>query len=68
MHDSKVIIALDYSHEKDVFQLCNQLDHSKCKLKIGKQLFTKYGPKLVEQLSIMSPLKNYYLKIIKLMY
>jgi len=50
MHDSKVIIALDYSHEKDVFQLCNQLDHSKCKLKIGKQLFTKYGPKLVEQL------------------
>ncbi len=50
MQDSKVIIALDYSTEKEVFQLCNQLDNSKCKLKIGKQLFTKYGPNLVEKL------------------
>lgn len=50
MQDSKVIIALDYSDDREVLQLCDQLDKNKCKLKIGKQLFTKYGPKLVEKL------------------
>ena len=50
MLDSKIIIALDYSDERKVLQLCERLDKNKCKLKIGKQLFTKYGPKLVEKL------------------
>ena len=50
MQDSKVIIALDFSEEKEVMRLCERLDSNKCKLKIGKQLFTKYGPKLVEKL------------------
>ena len=50
MQDSKVIIALDYAHEKEVLHLCNQLDNNKCKLKVGKQLFTKYGPDLIEKL------------------
>ncbi len=50
MQDSKVIIALDYVHEKEVLHLCNQLDNNKCKLKVGKQLFTKYGPNLIEKL------------------
>ena len=50
MQDSKVIIALDFSDEKEVMQLCERLDCSKCKLKVGKQLFTKYGPALVDKL------------------
>tara|TARA_B100000614_G_C14480715_1_gene466568 strand:+ start:364 stop:1047 length:684 start_codon:yes stop_codon:yes gene_type:complete len=50
MLDSKVIIALDYSDEKEVWQFCERLDNNKCKLKVGKQLFTKYGPSLVEKL------------------
>lgn len=50
MLDSKIIIALDYSDEKEVIQLCERLDYSKCKLKVGKQLFTKYGPALVDKL------------------
>lgn len=48
--DSPVIVALDYSNEKAVMNLVKQLDPSLCKLKIGKELFTSSGPKLVEKL------------------
>jgi len=47
---NKIIIALDYSDKNDVFSLCQKLNPSECRLKIGKQLFTKYGPEIVNQL------------------
>ncbi len=46
--DSKIIVALDYADAKSALALVNQLDPSLCKLKIGKELFTATGPKLVE--------------------
>ena len=50
MQDSKIIIALDYSEKKTVYELCDKIDPEICKLKVGKQLFTKYGPSIVRDL------------------
>lgn len=49
---SKVIIALDVEDENEMFKLINSLDPSACRLKVGKTLFTQYGPDWVKQLQI----------------
>lgn len=48
--DAKVIIALDYDNEKDMLTLVEQLDPTMCRLKVGKELFTRFGPSAVKQL------------------
>ena len=45
---NKIIIALDYDNKESVLELCNQLDPTYCRLKVGKQLFTKYGPHIID--------------------
>ncbi len=47
---SPVIVALDFPSEKETMQLVEQLEPSLCRLKVGKELFTRCGPALVEQL------------------
>ncbi|WP_038125900.1 orotidine-5'-phosphate decarboxylase [Thiomicrospira pelophila] len=47
---SRVIVALDFANQADVFKLVDQLDPTQCKLKVGKELFAIAGPGLVEQL------------------
>jgi len=47
---SPIIVALDYANEKEALQLVEQLDPSLCRLKVGKELFTRCGPSLVKQL------------------
>ncbi len=47
---SSVIVALDFSTEKQTMQLVDQLDPALCRLKVGKELFTRCGPALVKQL------------------
>jgi len=47
---SPVIVALDYPSEKETMQLVEQLEPSLCRLKVGKELFTRCGPSLVKQL------------------
>ena len=48
--DSKIVVALDFQDAKQALALANQLDSKLCKLKVGKELFTTAGPKLVTQL------------------
>jgi orotidine-5'-phosphate decarboxylase len=50
MPDSKIIVALDYPTADAAIALANQLDPARCRLKIGKELFTRSGPKTVEAL------------------
>ena len=50
MNDSRIIVALDFSSEKQVIEFTSQLEPSMCKLKVGKELFTLAGPDLVRQL------------------
>lgn len=47
---SHIIVALDFSSEKETMQLVDQLEPSLCRLKVGKELFTRCGPALVKQL------------------
>ena len=47
---SKIIIALDYDNPESVFQFTDQLDPQHCRLKVGKELFTRAGPGLVREL------------------
>jgi orotidine-5'-phosphate decarboxylase len=47
---SSVIVALDFSSETETMQLVDQLEPSLCRLKVGKELFTRCGPVLVRQL------------------
>ena len=44
----KIIIALDYDNKESVINLCDQLDPSYCRIKVGKQLFTKLGPSIID--------------------
>ena len=48
--NSKIIIALDFSQREQVLQFVAPLNPQLCCLKIGKELFTSYGPSLVEEL------------------
>ena len=50
MAESKIIIALDYPTTKQALALSSQLDSQRCRLKIGKELFTRSGPSIVETL------------------
>ena len=47
---SKVIVALDFESESQVMALVEQLHHEQCRLKVGKELFTRLGPQIVKQL------------------
>ncbi len=50
MDDPRIIIALDYNNSEQALVLAAQLDPKLCRLKVGKQLFTIAGPKLIEKL------------------
>jgi orotidine-5'-phosphate decarboxylase len=45
-----IIVALDNLDRTSAVLLAKQLNPKQCRLKIGKELFTAYGPSLVEQL------------------
>jgi orotidine-5'-phosphate decarboxylase len=47
---SQIIVALDFSTEREAMALVERLDPSMCRLKVGKELFTRFGPSLVKQL------------------
>lgn len=45
-----VIVALDYPSAPDALDLAQQLSPALCRVKVGKELFTRAGPAVVEQL------------------
>ena len=50
MNNTRVVVSLDLPNRKQALDLCQKLDPMACKLKIGKELFTREGPVLVERL------------------
>jgi len=46
---SPIIVALDYAEPSQAMAMVEQLDPGRCRLKIGKELFTRGGPQLVEK-------------------
>jgi orotidine-5'-phosphate decarboxylase len=47
---SKIIIALDYPSADAALAFVDRLEAGRCRLKVGKELFTRSGPHLVESL------------------
>jgi orotidine-5'-phosphate decarboxylase len=47
--DSRVIVALDFPAPEQANALLDRLDPSICRIKIGKEMFTRAGPAFVEQ-------------------
>ncbi len=50
MTETPIIVALDYARADAALALADQLDPQRCRVKVGKELFTRAGPALVEQL------------------
>ncbi len=49
----RVIVALDYPAAEPAMELVSGLDPSLCRLKVGKEMFTRFGPAFVERLAGM---------------
>ena len=47
---ARVVVALDCQSAEQALALADQLDPAHCKLKVGKELFTRCGPALLEAL------------------
>jgi orotidine-5'-phosphate decarboxylase len=50
MLDQKVIVALDYDNQADALAFVDKIDPNSCRLKVGKEMFTLYGPQFVQEL------------------
>ena len=48
----RVIVALDYPDAASALQLVARLTPDLCRLKVGKELFTRAGPQLIEKLGV----------------
>jgi orotidine-5'-phosphate decarboxylase len=48
--DPRIIVALDFSDRSSALALVEQLEPDKCRLKVGKEVFTRLGPGFVEAL------------------
>lgn len=49
-NSSRIVVALDYNNEQDALNLVNKIKPEQCRLKIGKEMFTYFGPSLVGKL------------------
>jgi orotidine-5'-phosphate decarboxylase len=48
--DTPIIVALDFPESSLAIAMADQLDPAKCRVKVGKELFTSSGPAIVDQL------------------
>ena len=49
--DPRVIVALDFADLGPARELVRRVDPSLCRLKVGKEMYTRYGPHFVEELT-----------------
>jgi len=48
--DPKVVVALDFDQQNKADAFVDKLDPTMCKLKVGKEMFTHFGPSFVRSL------------------
>ncbi|HSC78957.1 MAG TPA: orotidine-5'-phosphate decarboxylase [Chitinolyticbacter sp.] len=48
--DPRIVVALDYPNAAGALAFADRISPDLCRLKVGKELFTAEGPRLVEQL------------------
>lgn len=47
---SPIVVALDYPTLEDAMNMAQRLDPSQCRVKVGKELFTRVGPAILDNL------------------
>ena len=47
---ARVIVALDYADRTQLMHFVDQVSPDQCRLKVGKEVFTRFGPELVREL------------------
>lgn len=47
---SPIIVALDYPNAEQALAMAQRLDPSQCRVKVGKELYTRCGPQILEAL------------------
>lgn len=47
---SKVVVALDYDNQQQALSFVDKITTDSCKLKVGKEMFTRFGPDFVATL------------------
>ncbi len=50
IHDPKIVVALDFNQKKQAIEFANKVDPDLCRLKVGKEMFTHFGPEFVKEL------------------
>lgn len=50
MTDPKIIVALDFDDKSRALNFVDKLDNKECRLKVGKEMFTYFGPDFVKLL------------------
>ncbi|MAD77013.1 MAG: orotidine-5'-phosphate decarboxylase [Rheinheimera sp.] len=48
--NTPVVVALDYANQTEALNLVAKLDPALCRLKVGKEMFTHFGPAFVTEL------------------
>ncbi|HAW94133.1 MULTISPECIES: orotidine-5'-phosphate decarboxylase [unclassified Arsukibacterium] len=48
--NTPVVVALDYANQTEALNLVAKLDPTLCRLKVGKEMFTHFGPAFVTEL------------------
>jgi orotidine-5'-phosphate decarboxylase len=51
MNDAKVVVALDFDIKEDALAFVDKINPSDCRLKVGKEMFTYFGPEFVKELT-----------------
>lgn len=50
MSDPKVVVALDFDNQSEALIFVDKIQPSDCRLKVGKEMFTYFGPEFVKLL------------------
>lgn len=50
MKNSPIVVALDFEQKAAALDLVSQLDPALCRLKVGKEMFTHFGPSFITEL------------------
>jgi len=50
MAHPKILVALDYENRSQAMELVAKLNPEQCRMKIGKEMFTRYGPAIIEDI------------------
>ncbi|WP_286261418.1 orotidine-5'-phosphate decarboxylase [Thalassotalea atypica] len=50
MNEAKVVVALDFDNQADALAFVDKIQPSDCRLKVGKEMFTYFGPAFVKEL------------------